>query len=264
MYIGCSIREQIDHDGYFSTVPGLRDIIQVAAGINHYMALGNDGRVYTWGQNYCCQLGLRSESEMSPVQVPGVKNVVQIVAKHHSSFALLASGSVVAWGDNSFGKLGLQDEVIRVPTLVPGYKNVIRIFAGIQYSLFLTEDGNLHYNGDKLKYFVQDFPWVWMAGMELLFKAGRPWNKESIRFSTDIDAEKYLFIPIVLRNIAPLEIIEMTLYDYVFIIGIKDRVQHVIDNCGGHKGWSFKGIDVDEFIAGKITDEELKEMSNWF
>ncbi|MBT3274423.1 MAG: hypothetical protein HN368_14795 [Spirochaetales bacterium] len=92
----------------------LSDIIAVAAGNDHSMALKNDGTVWTWGSNGSGQLGNPTYAVDStlPVQVVGLggagflTGVVSIAAEYYQSFALRNDGTVVAWGYNVDDQLG--------------------------------------------------------------------------------------------------------------------------------------------------------------
>ncbi|MCL6614478.1 MAG: hypothetical protein K6U03_07695, partial [Firmicutes bacterium] len=47
-------------------VSGLGNIVAAAAGGHHTLALGSDGRVWAWGDNWNCQLGLGTKSQAEP------------------------------------------------------------------------------------------------------------------------------------------------------------------------------------------------------
>jgi alpha-tubulin suppressor-like RCC1 family protein len=96
-------------------VPGLADIVAISGSNDHYMALRNDGTVWTWGDNYYGQLGDNTTlNRNSPVQVvidPEVASeyltgVIAIAAGLSHSVALKADGTVWTWGDNNYYQLG--------------------------------------------------------------------------------------------------------------------------------------------------------------
>jgi alpha-tubulin suppressor-like RCC1 family protein len=88
-------------------VLGLRDVIAIAAGGDHGLALKSDGTVWAWGASNERQLGLDSSADRtSPVQVPGLAGVNKIAAGNEFSMAL-SDGTVWAWGANSSGQLGM-------------------------------------------------------------------------------------------------------------------------------------------------------------
>jgi alpha-tubulin suppressor-like RCC1 family protein len=98
-------------------------IVAIAAGESHSLALRADGRVVAWGDNSNDQINVPSAAT----------NVMSIAAGSFHSLALRLDGSVLAWGSNSFGQ-------VRVPSGVTG---VAAISAGGDSSLALRPDGTL-------------------------------------------------------------------------------------------------------------------------
>ena len=83
-------------------VPGLSDIIAIAAGRDHCLALGRDGAVYAWGDDRLGELGngVRSDARGgAPTRVSGLADVVAIGAGWRRGLALDGDGAVRAWGD---------------------------------------------------------------------------------------------------------------------------------------------------------------------
>jgi hypothetical protein len=71
----------------------------VAAGYFHSLALGWDGRVYSWGANSFGQLGHGDKLDRpSPVLAEALEDVRGIAAESHHSFAVTQSGAVFSWG----------------------------------------------------------------------------------------------------------------------------------------------------------------------
>lgn len=70
-------------------VPGdLTNVISVAAGVFHGLALKSDGTVLAWGDNTYGQTNVP----------PGLSNVVAISAQNYNSLALRSDGGVARWG----------------------------------------------------------------------------------------------------------------------------------------------------------------------
>lgn len=91
----------------------LEDVVAIAAGGYHNLALLANGTVVSWGYNREGQLGDESTSNSDvPVQVEGVggigtlTGVQSIAANLYDSFAVLTNGKVVGWGYNGYGQLG--------------------------------------------------------------------------------------------------------------------------------------------------------------
>ncbi|XP_078046231.1 RCC1 and BTB domain-containing protein 1-like [Augochlora pura] len=84
---------------------------KVACGYNHFLALDNEGSVYTWGSNNYGQLGINMDSADLAI-VPTIKNILDI-ATSHDHFMSIAMGKgnrIFVWG------LCL-GQSIKVPTL---------------------------------------------------------------------------------------------------------------------------------------------------
>lgn len=82
------------------------DVVQVAAGSGHGLALRSDGTVWAWGFNGSGELGDGTRTSRStPVQVTGLTGVTQVAASGAFSLALRSDGTVWAWGDNRAGQL---------------------------------------------------------------------------------------------------------------------------------------------------------------
>jgi alpha-tubulin suppressor-like RCC1 family protein len=92
-------------------VPGLANVVAIAAGADQSLALLADGTVMAWGDAENGQSGSgpvsnTCECNDHPVQVPGVSNAVAIAAGEFGGSALLANGTVMDWGANEYGQLG--------------------------------------------------------------------------------------------------------------------------------------------------------------
>jgi alpha-tubulin suppressor-like RCC1 family protein len=81
-------------------------LIQVAAGYRHLLALKPDGVVVAWGDNSYGQLNVPSVLTVSRINTDPLR-VVAIAAGAFYSMALRANGSVFAWGDNVAGQTNI-------------------------------------------------------------------------------------------------------------------------------------------------------------
>ena len=127
------------------------DVVQVAAGSGHGLALRSDGTVWAWGFNGAGELGDGTRTSRStPVRVTGLSGVTQVAACGYFSVALRSDGTVWACGDNRGGQLGRgttsNHEV--TPARVRGLARVTKISAGGSFVLALRSDGTVRAWGD--------------------------------------------------------------------------------------------------------------------
>ena len=109
---------QIKHWTRVKQVPGLTDIVAVAAGDSHSLALTGAGAVWAWGANTNGQLGDgTTTAHATPAAVPGLPPIVGIAAGGSHSLAVAADGTLWAWGGNNQGQLG---DGTTTQRLVPG------------------------------------------------------------------------------------------------------------------------------------------------
>jgi Regulator of chromosome condensation (RCC1) repeat len=85
------------------------NVVRIAAGLSHTVALKGDGTVVVWGWNNAGQTNVP----------PGLSGVAQIASGGNTVFAVTTNGTLVTWGDNSYsqrkppaGLTGLQQFVL--------------------------------------------------------------------------------------------------------------------------------------------------------
>ncbi|KAM9133414.1 putative E3 ubiquitin-protein ligase HERC4 isoform 1-T3 [Pangshura tecta] len=125
-------------------------IMQVACGYCHSLALSKGSEVYSWGQNKYGQLGIGYEfkKQTSPQLIKSLRGIpfAQIAAGGAHSFVLTLSGAIFGWGRNKFGQLGLNDENDRyVPNLLKSLRSqkIIHICCGEDHTAALTKEGGV-------------------------------------------------------------------------------------------------------------------------
>jgi alpha-tubulin suppressor-like RCC1 family protein len=120
------------------------DVVKVAAGLAHALAVRSDGTVWAWGLNGHGELGDGSMTDRSaPVQVAGLTGITQVAAGQEFSLALRSDGTVWAWGKNEHGQLGRNTFTSHEarPARVAVLNRVTQISAGSDFALALRSDG---------------------------------------------------------------------------------------------------------------------------
>ncbi|XP_044798112.1 probable E3 ubiquitin-protein ligase HERC4 isoform X7 [Bubalus bubalis] len=125
-------------------------IVQVACGYYHSLALSKASEVFCWGQNKYGQLGLGIDckKQASPQLIKSLLGIpfMQIAAGGAHSFVLTLSGAIFGWGRNKFGQLGLNDENDRyVPNLLKSLRTqkIVYICCGEDHTAALTKEGGV-------------------------------------------------------------------------------------------------------------------------
>uniref|UniRef100_A0A2K5YV60 Probable E3 ubiquitin-protein ligase HERC4 n=1 Tax=Mandrillus leucophaeus TaxID=9568 RepID=A0A2K5YV60_MANLE len=125
-------------------------IIQVACGYYHSLALSKASEVFCWGQNKYGQLGLGTDckKQTSPQLIKSLLGIpfMQVAAGGAHSFVLTLSGAIFGWGRNKFGQLGLNDENDRyVPNLLKSLRSqkIVYICCGEDHTAALTKEGGV-------------------------------------------------------------------------------------------------------------------------
>ncbi len=131
-------------------IPGHVRIRFVSSGLSDTLALGSDGRIYGWGNNYYGSIGDGTTMDRptpTAVALPAGVRAVSVVVGDTHSLALGSDGRVYAWGDNTYGQLGDGTRTERhVPTAVALPKGVhaVSISAGSYDSMAVGSDGRLY------------------------------------------------------------------------------------------------------------------------
>ncbi len=142
----------------------LTNVIAIAAGSYHSMALKSDGTVWCWGKNEYGQLGNQLTADSSiPVQVLGLIGVSKISAGEFHSMALKNDSSVWTWGRNQYGQLGDNTRTTsHIPVQVKGENGwgflsaITEIDAGIGFSMAMDTTGRCYTWGHNYMYQLGD------------------------------------------------------------------------------------------------------------
>lgn len=136
----------------------LDDVVAIAAGPNHSLALRGDGTAWSWGNNTWGALGRPSDFSGRPRQVVDaagnpITGIVAIAAggtgTGNHSFFVLASGGVLATGSNIDGRLGdgtTSSRANPVPVMDAGggaFGGVVALSTHSLHTLAQKSDGTL-------------------------------------------------------------------------------------------------------------------------
>lgn len=123
----------------------------------HSLALGDDGNLYSWGQNDKGQLGTGGTASVNvptKLAVPGNPSFTDISGGEYYSLALTDEGVAYGWGFNRTGQTGTGDaaQTVEVPTEVDTPEGVkfTQLSAGTHHSLGIASNGKAYGWGSNL------------------------------------------------------------------------------------------------------------------
>ncbi|XBH22720.1 hypothetical protein V5R04_05730 [Jonesiaceae bacterium BS-20] len=120
---------------------------QVAAGFEHSVAIGDDGRTYAWGENYAGRLGDGTEeNQLTPVPVitPSGVSFTLVAAGEEHTLAIGDNGKTYAWGENWQGEIGdgtFEPRKVPVEVQLPAGVQLTQLAAERRSSIGLSSDG---------------------------------------------------------------------------------------------------------------------------
>ncbi|PKM95953.1 MAG: hypothetical protein CVU84_03895 [Firmicutes bacterium HGW-Firmicutes-1] len=117
----------------------------ISGGLSFSASIGEDGTVWTWGDNYDGQLGDGTYlSRSTPTMIDGLSGFSSVCCGANHALALKSDGTVWAWGANMNYQLGNGKSFKRnTPLQVNGMNNVIALSAGHNHSVALKSDGTV-------------------------------------------------------------------------------------------------------------------------
>uniref|UniRef100_H2ZUW1 HECT domain-containing protein n=1 Tax=Latimeria chalumnae TaxID=7897 RepID=H2ZUW1_LATCH len=125
-----------------------KNIIQVACGNHHSLALSKEGQVFTWGQSTesLPKPGIKDSLQPTPQPVKHLEGIplAQIAAGGAHSIVVSVSGAVYSWGKNDAGQLGLgHTNEVHCPTFIKALeqKKTVFVSCGEKHTVVLMKDG---------------------------------------------------------------------------------------------------------------------------
>ncbi len=107
-------------------VPGLSNIVSVAADQQTSLALDSSGRVYQWG-SVTSELRL-FDNAIAPTLVTGLSSISALATVGGFNLALRSDGTVWGWGANTSGQAGDGTRTPKpTPVQIPGLADVVQI-----------------------------------------------------------------------------------------------------------------------------------------
>jgi alpha-tubulin suppressor-like RCC1 family protein len=168
---GTTNRRNIFGEVRLADSSSFQNVITVASGSSHTIALKEDGTVWTWGRNNYGQIGNGTISDQkNPIQVKKsdgtfLQKIIDIACGDYHTIVLDNSGFLWAWGYNNYGQLGIGTSGAGTDKKNPVKLNLPSLFysasmtpiagtlissikAGANHSILLKNDGTIFTWGD--------------------------------------------------------------------------------------------------------------------
>ncbi|UNI20474.1 hypothetical protein JDV02_006555 [Purpureocillium takamizusanense] len=136
-------------------IRGLQNIVQIACGANHALALDASGNIWAWGRGNQNQFGQRLFGRHQESLLPRIVRVCRGSAKYiacgeYHCFAVDQSDNVWGWGLNSFGQAGDaksaggNEALLPFPMKIPGLcgKGVTLLAGGAHHSVAVAANND--------------------------------------------------------------------------------------------------------------------------
>ncbi len=141
-----STGDPVDNSSTFVQINLPVDVVAVAAGSGHCLALGVDGYVYAWGLNFTGQTGLGTSTAViaSPQKIVAPGSVQKIFAGANHSLMITTAGELYVFGDNASGQLGrpLTTKIVLSPLKNDFFTSVSSADCGENNSYAISTAGN--------------------------------------------------------------------------------------------------------------------------
>ncbi|XGW20104.1 hypothetical protein V3C99_003715 [Haemonchus contortus] len=118
------------------------EMIQIAAGRSHSLAVAEDGRLFAWGNNEHGELAMPRyiSCQETPKRIAELTEVVQVASGPHHCIALLENGVVAVWGEQSDGAILHSPQIVSQLTGIP----IVRIAAGGRHCVAISAGGGVY------------------------------------------------------------------------------------------------------------------------
>ncbi|MGK5092585.1 Calx-beta domain-containing protein [Deltaproteobacteria bacterium TL4] len=136
-----------EKNGIPEKIEGIKDAIEISAGLHHTCVLLKNRKVQCWGEGKYGQLGDgKLEGSLKPVFVSALAEVSQLASGESHNCALLNNGDVHCWGRGTEGQLkkgGLKNEPVPILVTPENIMQIQYLAAGGSSTCIITATGDV-------------------------------------------------------------------------------------------------------------------------
>ncbi len=143
-----------------------KNVIEVAAGGGHSIALCANGQVFSWGLAENGQTGHGDHTVRHNPTLTQLENVVQVAAGRSHSAALDDKGNLFMFGNGRNGQLGLgisEPEALKPTKMTSVPQHFVRVSCGSNSTLAITGQGRLLFMCAGISATSAKIPLPWFA-----------------------------------------------------------------------------------------------------
>eukprot|EP01129_Flabellula_baltica_P012269 TRINITY_DN5517_c0_g1_i2.p1 TRINITY_DN5517_c0_g1~~TRINITY_DN5517_c0_g1_i2.p1 ORF type:complete len:660 (+),score=142.74 TRINITY_DN5517_c0_g1_i2:22-2001(+) len=133
------------------------NIVKIACGEQHVLAIDDQGAIYSWGLGTFGQLGHGNIQDKGyPTRIKALEehNIIDIACGVHHSVAIDDAGNIFTWGNNEYGQQGafnefedwgtvLKDYYHSIPRQITTAYKLKRVVCGSHYNMGITTDNEI-------------------------------------------------------------------------------------------------------------------------
>ena len=141
-----------NHVSVPTPIPNLPQINMISCGDCFTVCVDYEGFIWSFGKNYCGQLGTGNKTNFNvPQKLQNIPPVLSVSCGSEHTLIITNDDNLWSWGSNDLGQLCLGDKKSRSKPQKTSFSDISKISAGFYHSLFQNNKGEIYSCGNNLK-----------------------------------------------------------------------------------------------------------------
>ena len=133
-----------NHVSVPTPIPNLPKINMISCGGYFTICVDHEGFIWSFGENYCGQLGTGNKTDRNvPQKLQDIPPVLSVSCGSEHTLIIVNDDNLWSWGKNNFGQLCHGDKKDRSNPQKTSFSNLSQISAGCYHSLFQNNKGEI-------------------------------------------------------------------------------------------------------------------------